>query len=160
MDGGNLVNTPCGVAAVVDALRPSGTFQIEIGHIRPRLAPFYELFFAVPAFGDRILPAVAGAFRMLVCTDKPLHLGSRWCHVHLLFADLVGILLLPAFVLRRFELGGGEALFFTVSDAEIFLLGLVLPASLLIQRAHRQQNVGMRIVTVRVVDGSVGAHSV
>ena len=69
-------------------------------------------------------------------------------------------MLLPAFVLRRFELGGGEALFFTVSDAEIFLLGLVLPASLLIQRAHRQQNVGMRIVTVRVVDGSVGAHSI
>ena len=77
MDGRNLIQPPCGVAAVVDALRPSGTFQIEIGHIRPRLAPFYELFFAVPAFGDRILSAVTGAFGMLVSPDKPLRLGSR-----------------------------------------------------------------------------------
>lgn len=97
---------------------------------------------------------------MLVCTDKLLRLSSRWCHVHLLFADLVGILLLPAIVLRRLEFGGGKTSFLAVSHAEVFLLGFVLPLALLIQRAHRQQNVGMGIVAVRVVDGSIGAHSI
>ena len=160
MDSGDLIQPPCDVAAVVNAFLPSGTFQIEIGHIRPRLAPFYELFFAVPAFGDGILSAVAGAFGMLVCTDKLLRLSSRWCHVHLLFADLVEILLLPAIVLRRLEFGGGKTSFLAVSHAEIFLLGLVLPLASFIQRAHRQQNVGVGIVTVGVVDGSVGAHSI
>ena len=160
MNGGLLVQSSGGVAAVVDALRPSGTFQIEIGHIRPRLAPFYELFLAVPAFGDGILSAIASAFGMLVCSDKFLRLGSRWRHIHLLFADLVGILFLPALVLRRLEFGGGEAAFLTVSHAEIFLLGLVLPVPLLIQRAHRQQNVGVGIVAVGVMDGSIGAHSI
>jgi len=160
MDGGDLIQPPCGVAAVVDALRPSGTFQIEIGHIRPRLAPFYELFFAVPAFGDRILPAVAGAFRMLVCADKSLRLGSRRRHIHLLLADLVGILFLPTLILRRPELSGSKTAFFAVFHAEIFLLGLVLPLALFVQRAHRQENVSMRIVTARVVDSSIGAHSV
>ena len=33
--------------------------------------------FAVPALGDGILPAVTGAFGMLVSPDKPLRLGSR-----------------------------------------------------------------------------------
>ena len=67
-------------------------------------------------------------------------------------------MLLPTFVLRQLELGSGEAPFLTVLDAEIFFLGLVLPASLFIQRAHRQQNMGVGIVTVSVVDGSIGAH--
>ena len=106
------------------------------------------------------MPAVTGAFGMLVSPDKPLRLGSGWRHIHLLFADLVWILLLPTFVLRQLELGSGEAPFLTVFHAEVFLLGLVLPVSLPIQRAHRQENVGMRVVTVGVVDGIVGAHSV
>ena len=97
---------------------------------------------------------------MLVRSDKPLRLGNGWRHIDLLFADLVWILLLPTFVLRQLELGGGEASFFTISDAEIFFLGLVLPASLLIQRAYRQQDMGMGIVAIGVVDGSVGAHPV
>ena len=47
-------------------------------------------------------------------------------------------------------------------DAEVFFLGLVLPFSLFIQRAHRQQDMGMGIVSgrMRVMDGSIGAHSV
>src|SRR5699024_12160343 len=56
----------------------------------------HKLLLTVPAFGDGVLPAIAGAFGMLVSPDKPLRLSSRWCHVHLLSADLVGILLLPA----------------------------------------------------------------
>ena len=73
---------------------------------------------------------------------EALRLGSRRRHIHLLFADLVGILLLPTLVLRRPELGGGEAPFLAVSHAEIFLLSFVLPLALLVQRTHRQQNVG------------------
>ena len=97
---------------------------------------------------------------MLVSPDKPLRLSSRWCHVHLLSADLVGILLLPAISLRRPELSGSKTAFLAVFHAEIFLLGLVLPLALFVQRAHRQENVGMRVVTVGVVDGCVGAHSI
>ena len=110
--------------------------------------------------GDGILPAVAGAFGMLVSPNKPLHLGIRRCHIHLLFADLVGILLLPSIVFCRPELNSGEAPFLAVFHAEIFLLGLVLPLASFIQRAHRQQNVSVGIVTIGVVDGCVGAHSI
>ena len=160
MDGRNLIQTPCSVAAMVNAFLPPGAFQIAIGRICPCLPPCCKLFFAVPALGDRILPAVAGAFGMLVSPNKPLHLGIRRCHIHLLFADLVGILLLPSIVFCRPELSSGEAPFLAVFHAEIFLLGLVLPLASFIQRAHRQQNVGMRIVTIGVMDGSVGAHSI
>ena len=62
---------------------------------------------------------------MPVSPDKPLRLSSRWCHVHLLSADLVGILLLPAISLRRPELSGSKTAFLAVFHAEIFLLGLV-----------------------------------
>lgn len=54
VDGGNLVNTPCGVAAVVNAFLPPGAFQMAVGHICPRRPPCQKLFFAVPALGDRI----------------------------------------------------------------------------------------------------------
>ena len=97
---------------------------------------------------------------MLICTDKSLYLSLGGNHIHLLFADLIGILLLPALVLRRPELGGGEALLLTVFHAEVFLLGLVLPLALRVQRTYCQQNVGMGIVTVGVVDGGVGTHPV
>ena len=160
MDGRLLIQTSGCVAAVVDSLRPSGALQIEIGHIRPCSPPCHKLLLTIPTFGDGVLSAVAGALRMLVSPDESLRLGSRRCHIDLLFADLVGILLLPALVLRRPELGGGEASFFTVSHTEIFFLGFVLPLALLIQRARRQENVGMGIVAVRVVDGSIGTHPV
>lgn len=89
---------------MVDAFLPSGAFQIVIGHIRP---PCGKLFLTVPAFGDRILSAVSSGFRMLVCADKSLCLGSGWRHIDLLFADLVGILLLPYQpVSGRIVLGG------------------------------------------------------
>ena len=97
---------------------------------------------------------------MLVSPYKPLCIGLGRNHIHLLLADFIGILLLPSLVLCRLKLGGSKTAFFAVSHAEIFLLGLVLPLTLFIQRAHRQQNMGMRIVTVRVVDGSIGTHPV
>ena len=60
------------------------------------------------------------------------------------------------------ELSGSKAPFLAVFDTEIFFLGLVLPFSLFIQRAHRQQDMGMGIVSgrIRVMDSSIGAHSV
>lgn len=97
---------------------------------------------------------------MLVSPDKSLRICLGRNHVHFLFANLVGILLLPPLVLCRPELSGGEALFLSVSHAEVFLLSLVLPLALLVQRAHSQQNVSVRIVTVGVVDGSVDAYPV
>ena len=66
----------------------------------------------------------------------------------------------PSVRLRCLKLSGSKAPFLAVFDTEIFFLGLVLPFSLFIQRAHRQENVGVGIVTVGVVDGSVGAHSI
>lgn len=72
-------------------------------------SPRNKLFLAVPAFRDGILPAVACALGMLVRTDKPLRLGRGWRHVDLLFTNLVGILFLTAFILRRLELCGSES---------------------------------------------------
>ena len=97
---------------------------------------------------------------MLVSPDKPLRIGGGWRHIHLLFADPVGILFLPTLVLCCPELSGGEAAFLAVFHTEVFFLGLVLPLALFIQRAHRQQDMGMGIVTVGVMDGSIGAHSI
>lgn len=39
MDGRNLIQTPCSVASVVNAFLPSRTFQIAVGHVRPRRPP-------------------------------------------------------------------------------------------------------------------------
>ena len=133
VDGRDLIQPPCGVAAVVKAFLPPSAFQITVGHISPRRPPRCKLFLAVPAFGDGILSAVARAFRMLVSPNKPLRIGSRQRHIHLLFADLVGILLLPAVILRCPELRSGEATFFAVFHTEIFFLGLVLPLAPFIQ---------------------------
>ena len=160
MNGRDLVNTPCGIATVVNAFLPPGVFQTAIGHISPCRPPCRKLFLAVPALGDRILPAVPSTFGMLVSPDKPPFLGSRRCHIHLLFAELVRVLFLPALVLCCPEFGGSKTAFLTVFHAEVFLLGLVLPLALFIQWAHRQQNVSVGIVTVGVVDSSIGTHSV
>ena len=97
---------------------------------------------------------------MLVSPDKPLCFGGRGSHIHLFLTDFVLILFLPTIGLCRLKLGSGEATFLTVFHAEIFLLGLVLPLALLVQWAHRQQNVGVGIVTVCIVDGSVSTHSI
>ena len=119
-----------------------------------------KLFLAVPAFGDGILSAVAGAFRMLVRSDKAARFRFGGQQIFLfLFIYIVGILLLPALSLCCLELCGGEAPFLAVSDTEVFLLRLVLPTPLFVQRAHGQQNMSVGILSVRVVDGSVGAHT-
>ena len=140
VNGGLLVQPSGGVAAVVDALVMPVPLQMTVGRIRPRCPPYGKLLLAVPTLGDGILTAIAGAFRMLVCADKSLRLGSRRRHIHLLLADLVGILFLPTLILRRPELSGSKTAFFAVFHAEIFLLGLVLPLALFVQRAHRQED--------------------
>ena len=65
-------------------------------------------------------------------------------------ADSLRVLLLPSVSLCRLEFGGGKAPYLAVSDTKIFILGLVLPVALFVKRAHRQHNVGVRIMTGRV----------
>ena len=75
-------------------------------------------------------------------------------------AHLVLVLLLPAVSLCRLELGCGEAPFLTIPDAEIFFLSFVLPLALFVQRAHRQHDMGVGIMTVRIVNRHIGTHTV
>ena len=56
---------------------------------------------------------------MLVSPDKPLRLGSRWRHVHLLFANLVRVLFLPTLVLRRPELSYADLAMFDPERPEL-----------------------------------------
>ena len=148
------------MAAVVDALVVSVLLQISVGHVCPSLAPLYKLFLAVPTLGNGILSAELGAFRVLVGSFISVFLRFGWRHIHLFSPDLVRILLLPSVSLCRLELGGGKAPFFTVSDTEIFLFCLVLPVALFIKGAHRQHNMGVRVMTgrMRIVDSNVSAH--
>ena len=57
------------------------------------------------------------------------------------------------------KLGGSKAALLAALDAEIFLFRLVLPGAVFVERPHRQHDVGMGIVTVRIVDRHVGAHA-
>ena len=162
MDRRLLQQPTLGMAAVVDAFFVPGALQIAVCHIRPCSPPQDKLLVAVPSFRDGILPAEFATFGVLGHPFIALCLRCGRGHIHLLFAHLVLVLFLPAVGLRLFELGGGKAPFLAIFDTEIFFLGLVLPFSLFIQRAHRQQDVGMGIVSGRiwVMDGSISAHSV
>ena len=77
MDGRDLIQSPCGVRAVVNAFLPPGAFrqQLDVSPCRPpcRNVP------RCSALGDGILPAVAGTFGMLVSPDKPVPRRRR-CH--------------------------------------------------------------------------------
>ena len=162
MDRRLLQQPTLGMAAVVDAFFVPGALQIAVCHIRPCSPPQNKLLIAVPAFRDGVLSAKFGAFGVLGHPFIALRLRCGRGHIHLLFAHFVLVLFLPAVGLRLLELGGGKAPFLAVFDAEIFFLSLVLPFSLFIQRAHRQQDMGMGIVSGRiwVMDGGIGAHSV
>ena len=89
-------------------------------------------------------------------------LSFRRSQIYLLLAYLVLILLLPAFGLSFLKLGGGETALFAVSDTEVFLLGLVLPAPVWVQGPHGQQDMGMGIVAGRIgiVNRHVRTHAV
>ena len=126
VDGGALFQTALSMAAVVDAAVVTGQLQTAVRCRGPRLAPDDQLFFAVPPLRDGVLPAVPGAFWVFVHPYISMRLRGGRRRVHLLFADFVGVLLLPALDLCGLELRGGKAPFFAVFDAEIFFLGLVL----------------------------------
>ena len=126
------------MAAVVDAFRMTSLLQTAVRRRGPRLAPDEQLFFTVPPCRDGVLPAVPGTFGVFVHTNIAMCLSCGGSHIHLLFADFVGVLLLPALGLRRLKLGGGEAAFLAVLGAEIFFFSLVLPCARLCQRAYRQ----------------------
>ena len=96
---------------------------------------------------------------MLGCADKSLCFSSGGNQVHLFLANLILILLLPTVGLCSLELGCGKAPFLILPDTEIFFLCLVLPLTMLVQRAHRQHDMGMGIVTVCVMDRHIGTHT-
>ena len=149
-----LIQASLRMAAVVDPGICTGPLQMGIGVICPCLAPDKYLFIAVPFFCDGVLSAVLGAFRVFVGSFISVLLSLRWRHIHFFSTNLVRILLLPSVSLCRLKLSGGKAPFLAVSDTEIFFLGFILPVALLIKRAHRQHDVGVRIMTgrVRIVD--------
>ena len=65
MDGGLLVKTACGMAPVIHTLVKAVPFKGAVDRVCPGLPPKNKLLLAVPALGNRILPAVFGAFGML-----------------------------------------------------------------------------------------------
>ena len=150
------------MAAVVDAFFLSRKLQMTVCHIRPGSPPQDKLLIAVPAFRDGILSAVFGTFGVLGYPFISLCLCCGRGHIHILFAHLVLVLFLPSIGLCLLELSGGESPFLATFDTEVFFLGFVLPLSLFIQRAHRQQDVGMGIVAGRiwVMNGGIGAHPI
>ena len=113
MHRGDFFNALPLIAAVVDPLRPPGSFQRLIGIGRPRAAPVFSLFPAVPV--GRVLPMVFPA--ALAVRDA--------------LAALVQI---------------------------IDLAALRAPLSVFFQRSDGQQNVGVRVAGVAVMDGKISAH--
>lgn len=133
MDGGLLIQSALGVAAVINTLSGANPFQVQIDDVRPCAAPEDQLAFAVPALGDGILPAVGGAFRMLGGTLQALGFAISCGHVYFLLADQIGVLLLPALVLRLEKFRSCEAALLVATDAQILLFRFVLPLSMLVQ---------------------------
>lgn len=148
------------MAAVVELLLYATALQMAVCHFCPHLPPKHKLILTVPTLRNGILSAKLGAFRILGHSLITLRLGSGGSHIYFLFADLVPVLLLPSLVLRRLMPGGGKAPFLATPDAEIFFFGLVLPCAILVQRSNSQQNVGMWIMPVCIVNTDIGAHSV
>lgn len=70
------------------------------------------------------------------------------------YAVLVLILFLTSVSLYHLELGGSKVPFPAVLDAEIFFPGLVLSLALLVQRARRQYDMSVSIITgwIRIMD--------
>lgn len=90
VDGGLLDQTSLGMTAVVDTGIVSVSFQIAVGYVCPCLAPYDKLFLAVPTFGDGILSAELGAFRVLVGSFISVFLRFGWRHIHLFSPTLYG----------------------------------------------------------------------
>ena len=61
VDGGQLRQATGGVTAVVNAGCLAHALQVAVDRVRPRLPPQNELFVAVPAGGDGVLPSEPGA---------------------------------------------------------------------------------------------------
>lgn len=106
------------------------------------------------------MPPEAGAFGCLGCPFISRCFRSRGSHIFLFSADLILVLLLPSFPLGLLELRPGKAHFLAVPDTQIFLFCFVLPLFVFSQWPHRHHNVGMGVMSVRIVDAHIGAHPV
>ena len=138
------------MAAVIDTLLNPGLLKKMIGHICPCCPPEDKLVFAIPTSRDRVLSAIFCALGILGNTLIALRFGPRGRHIHLLFTDLVLILLLPALGPRRLKLRRSKALFLPIPNTQIFFFGLMLPFTILGQRPHGQQDMSVWIVTIRI----------
>ena len=100
MNGRLFIQPTICMAAMINTLLNPGPLKKAVGHIGPCRPPEDKLILAVPAFGNRILPAVFRALGILGDALIALHfcLGGR--HIQLLFAGLILILLLPTLGLR------------------------------------------------------------
>ena len=115
MDGRLLCYAALFEAAVVYTLLNAVPLQRSVHCIRPGCPPLNELFIAVPPGGERILPPVSGALRMLVGTLIAMTLRLGWRQIDFLFPDLVLILLFPAVMSCCIEFGSGKTVFLSVS---------------------------------------------
>ena len=125
----------------------------------PIFSPETDLFFAVPPLGNGILPAVSGAFRMLVHTLISFFQCCRWSQIYFLLACLIAVLLLPSFLLCFFKFCGSKAFFLTIFYTKIFFFCFILPCPVFVQWTDGKKNVCMRVMTVGIVDGKISTHS-
>ena len=160
MDGRLFQDTPIRMATVVDPCIGTDALQIAVGHICPGRPPQHQLLIGVPPGGDGILPPKPGTFGCLGYTLEPCRFCRRRGHIFLFSANLVLVLLLPAFLLGLLEFCAGEAHFIAIPDAQIFFFRFVLPLSVFSQRPHRYHDVGMGVMPIRVVNTHIGAHPI
>ena len=131
--------------------------EITCNVFRQYLVSYMSLRNTVKFFKQREL--LLRTLRTLGYAIQPLRPGYRWRHVFLFLAGLILILLLPSVFLGFFIFSGGETSLFAVLHAEIFFFRLMLPGTIFIEGAYGQHDMGMRIVTVRVVNRHIRAHT-
>ena len=93
MDCRLLVQSPSGVAAVVDAFLYTAALQASVDGICPRFPLKDKLFVAVPSCRDWVLPTVFRAFGILGCPLITVIFRFGRYHIHFIFSNLVLILL-------------------------------------------------------------------
>lgn len=160
MDSRLLAQSQCSMAQMCNPFGPLLLLQCAIDILCPAFPPFQKLHFTVPRLADGILPPEFGGFRLLggalPCRMQSRFGGRKPAGNAAFIAVLIE--LFPTFRLCLPKLRCGEPFFFFSAAAEIFFLRLCLPFAIGIQWADGQHDMGVRIVTICIMDGEVGAH--
>ena len=104
------------------------------------------------------MPAIPGAFRVLVNTFIAFLLCCGWSQIDFLLFSLIAVLLFPAFFLCFPKFRCSKSFFFSVLYAEVFFFCFVLPCTVFVQRPDSQENVCMGIMSIGIVDGKISTH--